>query len=189
MNTEKLNTYRAKVNAMPESTATEKARKEKALFHLNNASRDCGAFGKVDEILSKSKGSKARNYAKQGQVDCFVWVEGDDGKRHRYSAERKTNGGRIGALLTAKAPRFVVYSMDLCNSTTKGKRRTIDAKVIPTALFIEKLQEFNAIKQTNGEHNEPAIQCSSKRLFDWLSDYPVDYDPNETYYESDFEVE
>lgn len=188
MNTEKIKDYYAKVHAMPENTKAQKARKEKALYHLSNADHDNGAFGKVSEILAKSKHSKATNYAAQNKKDCFVWID-ENGKRKRYDGEYKTNGGRISLLLGAKAPRFVVYEMDLCNSNTKGKRRVITPKVIPTALFVEKLQEFNAIKQTNGEHSEPAIQCSSKRLYEWLSDYPVDYDPNETYYESDFDME
>jgi hypothetical protein len=181
------------VNAMPTTTTAQRARKEKALQHLEAAIRpvntDCGGYGKVAEILSKSNGSNARNYAKQGKADCFVWIEDENGKRHRYTAECKTNGGRIEALMTPKAPKFVVYSMDLCNSTTKGKRRVVEPRVIRTELFLAKLAEFKAIKETKGKHNELAIQPSKKAFYEWLLDYPVTYDPNETYYESDFDVE
>jgi hypothetical protein len=180
MNTERLNELKAKVEAMTTDTTAQRARKAKALQHLANAEKDNGAYGKVVEILSKSHGSHARNYAKQGKADAFIKVE-NGGKVSRYAVEVKTNGGRIGALLNGKAPRFVVYSLDLCNSTTKGKRRVITPKLIPTTLFLDKLREFNAIKQTNGANDEPAIQSSSKKLFDWLSGYEVDFDSEKTY--------
>jgi hypothetical protein len=188
MYTEKDKQFFEMVSAMPTATTAQKARKAKALAHLENRNDD-GRYGKVAEILAKSNGSNARNYAKQGKADCFVWIEDEDGKRHRYTAECKTNGGRISSLRGKNAPRFVVYSMDLCNSTTKGKRRVVEPRVIRTELFLAKLAEFKAIKETKGKHNELAIQPSKKAFYEWLLDYPVTYDPNETYYESDFDVE
>lgn len=181
------------VNAMPTTTTAQRARKAKALQHLEAAIRpvntDFGGYGKVAEILSKSNGSNARNYAKQGKADCFVWIEDENGKRHRYTAECKTNGGRISSLRGKNAPKFVVYSMDLCNSTTKGKRRVVEPKVMRTEFFLDLLDSLGATKRTNGAHDEEAIQPSNKGLYLALLDYPVTYDPNETYYESDFDVE
>ena len=184
---EKLTSFYEKVNAMPTATATQKARKEKAFFHLANVEKDCGAYGKVAEILSKSEKSTATNYAKQGKADCYVWVE-VDGKRVRYVAECKTNGGRIGALRGKNAPKFVVYSMDLCNSTTKGVRRVVEPVVMSTAYFLDLLDSLGATKRTNGKNDEEAIQPSNKGLYLALLDYPVPYDPNATYLPSDFEV-
>ena len=189
MNNEKKIEFLAKVNAMPTATATQKARKEKALFHLANAEKDSGAFGKVAEILSKSNGSKAVNYSKQGKADCFVWIEDSNGKKHRFNAECKTNGGRIGALRKANAPKYVVYSMDLCNSTTKGKRRVVEPKVMRTEYFLNLLDSLGATKMTNGSNNEEAIQVSNKGLYLAMLDYPVTYEPNESYFESDFDIE
>lgn len=188
MYTEKDKQFFEMVGAMPTATTAQRARKEKALFHLQNQ-KDDGRYGKVAEILSKSNGSKARNYAKQGKADCFVWIEDENGKRHRYNAERKINGGRIASLRAKDAPRFVVYSMDLCNSTTKGKRRVIAPVVMRTEFFLDLLDGLGATKRTNGTHDEEAIQPSNKGLYLALLDYPVTYDPNETYYWSDFDVE
>lgn len=188
MYTEKEKQFFEMVGAMPTATTAQRARKEKALFHLEN-SNDDGRFGKVAEILAKSNGSKARNYAKQGKADCFVWIEDENGKRHRYNAECKTNGGRISSLRSKNAPPFVVYSMDLCNSTTKGKRRVIAPVVMRTEFFLNLLDSLSATKRTNGAHDEEAIQSSNKGLYLALLDYPVTYDPNETYYESDFDVD
>lgn len=188
MNIERKNELLQKVGTMPTQTKAQKARKEKALFHLNNAGNDDGAFGKVEEILSKSNGSKAVNYSKQGKADCFVWIE-ENGKRKRYNAERKTNGGRIGSLRKANAPKYVVYSMDLCNSTTKGKRRVVEPKVMKTDYFLDLLDNLGATKMTNGDNNEEAIQPSNKGLYLAMLDYPVTYDPNESYFESDFDIE
>ena len=187
MYTEKEKQFFEMVGAMPTATTAQRARKEKALFHLENRNDD-GRFGKVAEILAKSNSSKARNYAKQGKADCFVWIEDENGKRHRYNAECKTNGGRISSLRAKNAPAFVVYSMDLCNSTTKGKRRVI-AVVMRTEYFLDLLDSLGATKRTNGAHDEEAIQPSNKGLYLALLDYPVTYDPNETYFESDFDVE
>ena len=193
MNTEKHAYYLEMVHAMPTRTAAQKARKAKALEHLAAAIRpinpDCGGYGKAAELLAKSNGSKAKNYAKQGKSDCFVWIETEDGKRCRYNAECKTSGGRIASLRQANAPKYVVYSLDVCNKNTGYKRRVVEPKVMRTEYFLALLDSFHATKVTNGEHSEEAVQPSNKGLYLALLDYPVDYDPNATYYESDFDVD
>ena len=105
MSNAKHTEFLAMVNAMPTATTAQRARKEKALYHLENGNDD-GRYGKVAEILAKSNGSNATNYAKQGKADCFVWVEDENGKRHRYTAECKTNGGRISSLRGKNAPKW-----------------------------------------------------------------------------------
>lgn len=176
------------VNAMPTATTAQRARKAKALFHLENTADD-GRYGKVAEILSKSNGSNARNYAKQGKADAFIWIEDENGKRHRYAVEVKMNGGRISSLRGKNAPKYTAYKMDMCNSTTKGKRRVTPFVVMRTEYFLNLLDTYGATKRTNGAHDEEAIQPSNKGFYLALLDYPVTYDPNETYYESDFDVE
>lgn len=170
-----------KIMAMPNGTKYEKARKENALRHFNNADNDSGAFGRIKEILSKSKHSRQINFAKQGRGDCFVYVDGK-----RYTAECKTNGGRIGHLYEKNAPKYVVYSMDVCNAGTSHLRRQISQIVIRTDKFLAILEECGAIKNTNGKQPEPAIQVTSKALFIALDSYPLKYDSSRKYTESDF---
>ena len=166
---------------MPEKTKEEKLRKANAIRHFENADNDSGAYGRIREILSKSAHSKQVNFAKQGKADCFVWVDGK-----RYNAECKTNGGRIGSLYGKNAPKFVVYSMDVCNAGTSHIRREIKQVVMRTEMFLAILEDCKAVKSTNGEHPEPAIQVTSKKLFEVLAGYTLKYDPNRRYSEIDF---
>ena len=57
------------------------------------------------------------------------------------------------------------------------------------AVFIDKLIEFKAIKAVNrnGELEGYGIQASSKKLYNWLADYPIVYDRNAVYCDEDFE--
>lgn len=182
MTREQKNTLINAILDMPEGTKIERARKDNALRHFDNIDNDNGAVGRIREILAKSAHSKQVNFAKQGKADCFVWL--DD---KRYNAEYKTNGGRIGSLYTAKAPRFVVYEMDVCNAGTSHHRRVIEPVVMKTEFFLEMLAECGAIKSTNGKNPEPAIQVTSKTLYVHLSDYSLRYDPNRRYTVEDFE--
>lgn len=171
----------AEIVAMPEKTKAEKARKANAIRHFENADNDSGAYGRIREILSKSPHSEQVNFAKQGKADCFVWVDGK-----RYTAECKTNGGRIGSLYGKKAPKFVVYSMDICNAGTSNIRREIKQVVMKTEVFLAILEECGAVKNTNGKQPEPAIQVTSKKLFIALEGYTLRYDPNKRYLGTEF---
>ena len=182
MTREQKNTIINAILDMPESTKIERARKDNAFRHFDNIDNDNGAVGRIREILAKSAHSKQTNFAKQGKADCFVWLDGN-----RYNAEYKTNGGRIGALYGAKAPRFVVYEMDVCNSGTSNRRRVVEPIVMRTEMFLEILAECGAIKSTNGTNPEPAIQVTSKTLYVRLSEYTLHYDPNRRYTAEDFE--
>ncbi len=181
MTKEQKNKILAMVAEMPQNTATEKARVSNILRHLANAENDSGAYGRICEIFAKSEKSHAVNFAKQGRADCFVWVDGK-----RYNAEYKTNGGRIGSLYGKKAPKFVVYQMDICNAGTSHLRREIPPVVMKTEKFLAILEECNATKSTNGTNPETAIQVTSKKLFIALSEYTLTYDPNHRYTETDF---
>ena len=182
MTREQKNAILEQISAMPEQTIAQRNRKANALRHFANIDFDNGAYGRIREIMNKSEHSKQANFAKQGKADCFVWMDGK-----RYNAEYKTNGGRIGALYGAKAPKFVVYEMDVCNSGTSNQRRVVEPVVMRTELFLELLAECNAIKSTNGTNPEPAIQVTSKTLYVRLSDYTLHYDPNRRYTAGDFE--
>lgn len=169
------------IQAMPTATTAQKARKANALRHFANIDNDDGAVGRIREIIDKSTFSTACNFARQGKADCFVWVGGK-----RYNAERKTNGGRVGSLYGTKAPKFVVYSMDVDNASTAHQRRVIEPIVMKTSLFLAILEENGALKSTNGTHPELAIQVSSKKLFLALQEYTLTYDANRRYTAEDF---
>lgn len=157
--------------------------------------RGDGCMGCIAEMLSATSGSKKATVSNSGRVDCFIKYRSASGAVVPVSCERKTNGGRIETFETefSKAERmegkFVIYSMDICNSTTSNLRRYVPAVVIPRKLFIEKLKEFKAIKAMshNGEVDGYGIQVSKKALFLWLSDWPIVYDRNAIYSDEDFE--
>lgn len=182
MNAQRIIELQERINAMPEKTRAQILRKANAQRHLLNAEDDPGALGRVEDILSKAVNSTIVNFSKQNQADCFVWVDGK-----RYKAERKTNGGRIGALLAKNAPKYVVYSMDVCNSGTSNQRRVVEPKVMRTDLFLAILEDCNAIKSTNGKNAEPAIQVTSKMLYLIMEEYEIAYDPATRYTADQFD--
>ena len=164
-------------------------RATKAAFYAKNAANDDGAQGRIFELSCAAPHSRKTCVSKQGQADVFITCDGG-----HYAAECKTNGGRIGSLLTDKAPKFVIYKMDFVQKHKAGKttaaydeRREIDPVLIPTPVFIAALRRFNAIKSTNGDHPEPAIQVSSKKFFEWLLDWPIPFAPGTKYTFEDFE--
>ncbi len=65
--------------------------------------------------------------------------------------------------------------------------RHVDPVIMPTDTFLALLVSCNAIKSTNGTNPEPAIQVSSKRLFERLLDWPIPYEPDTVYTPDDFD--
>ena len=172
-------------------TKFEKAREAKIAWYRSRIGINPGAIGKIRELESVTPSSRKTAVALQGEADIYIHV---GSKRSNVPAERKTNGGRIGSLRKADAPRFVVYSMDWTMHHKAGKkteaydeRREIDPVLIPTAVFLAALDRFNATKSTNGKNPEEAIQVSSKKFFEWLLDWPIPYVPGTVYTEDDFE--
>lgn len=157
--------------------------------------RGDGCMGCVAEMLTATRHSKKMYISNSGRIDCRVNYRAASGVVVPVAAERKYNGGRIRTFETEfsaaekMAGRYVVYSMDVCNAATSYKRRFVPAVVIPRKLFLEKLEQFNAIKKVNrhGELEGFAIQVSSKKLFDWLLDWPIVFDRNAVYSDDDFE--
>ena len=157
--------------------------------YARNIGTDPGAAGRIFELSCASKYSRKTAVAKQGETDLYIKFG-----KGSVKAECKTNGGRIEALYAPNAPRFVIYKLDFVQKHKAGKHtaaydeeRHIDPVVIPTALFLAKLEEFGAIKSTNGKNPELAIQPSSKKWFEWLLDWPIAYNPEWRYTEDDFE--
>lgn len=156
------------------------------------ANPHCGTSGIVTELMCARPNSRKTDVSKQGKADVHIKYNG------RYiPAEVKTNGGRVDTLLngTNKA-KFVIYALDFTQKHKAGKNtpareehRHIDPVIIPTDIFVEVLRECNAIKEVahNGVVDGIAIQPSSKKLFQWLEQWPVEFHNDWDYTSEDFE--
>lgn len=162
-------------------TPEEKRRAELCYQYLANE-KDPGRFGRIEELLSARSKSRKNAVGRYGENDNYIKVDG------KYIAcECKTNGGRIANLYTPKAPRFIIYTLDLTITHKDGTTERRQAKkVIETGLFLLFLSRYKLIKSTNGKNPEPAIQCSSKKLYTALLNYPIDYIKDYDYTETDF---
>ena len=163
-------------------TKAARARAEKMQRYAENAS-DSGAFGRIVELASHTTKSRKNRVGKQGEKDTSIKFA-VNGKVRYIAVEVKTNGGRIESLFAPNAPKFVIYSMSVSNSlatynTTK--------KVFPTAVFLDMLETLGAIKSTNGKNPERAIQAVSKKLYNAVNDWVIEYDPDATYTTDDFD--
>lgn len=170
-------------------TKYEKMRQAEIARHYANRAHDDGAIGRIKELQRAGKNSRKTRVSKQGQVDDYINYNGG-----HYAAESKINGGRIGALRDANAPKFVIYSLDFvqkhkaCKSRGAWEEiRHVDDVLIPTAVFLAALDRFGATKSTNGRNPEEAIQVSSKKFYEWLLDWPIPYEPGLKYTSDDFE--
>ena len=156
--------------------------------------RGDGNYGCIAEILTATPHSNKRTVSNSGHVDCRILWKSESGRVVPVSVERKTNGGRIETVETEfsvaekMSGKFVVYSMDICNSGTSYLRRHVDAVIVPKTLFLAKLKEFGAIKTVrhNGQIDGYAIQVTCKPWYLWLSEYPVKYERDRVYMASDF---
>lgn len=167
----------------------------KARYLKNSA--DCGRFGRAFELKCARIHSRKTSISKQGQVDIHVKFVDDNGKAYYVPCEVKTNGGRIDELLNGSKTRYVIYDLHFVQKHKATKKydaweehRDLDQPVIiPKALFLAKLAEFGIIKtiNRNGEFDGYGIQVSSKKWFEWLSDYPVKFDNENAYEEWEFE--
>lgn len=155
---------------------------------LDNDSDD-GRFGRVFELFNATPNSRKTRVSTAKETDNFIRWAGKN-KTVNRPAESKTNGGRIGEMikrLESGKDTILIYSMDVCNSSTSGVRREIAPIICLFSVFYKCLLDCNAVKRTNGKHDEPAIQVSSKKLFERLSVYSLSYNPNKVYCQEDFE--
>lgn len=177
---------------MKNTTTTKEAkiRQSEIIRHLGNAGHDDGAHGRAFELECASAYSRKTHVGLNGEADVYVKVG-----KGTVKAECKTNGGRIESLLNgSNKAKYVIYRLDLTIEHKAGKtkpawteHRHINPVIIPTELFLEALEHFGAIKNTNGNNPERAIQVSSKKWYEWLLDYPMTYKPELRYSEDDFE--
>lgn len=176
-------------------TKYEQLRQAEIEKHLSNK-KDCGAQGKAFEIKCARIKSRKTKVAEQNEIDVFVKFINENGKVSYIPCECKTNGGRVDELLNGSKAQYVIYRLDTTQKHKATKKhdeyievRQVEPVIIPKALFIAKLTEFNAIKAINrkGELDGYGIQVSSKKWFEWLSDYPVKFDNESVYEKWEFE--
>lgn len=170
-------------------------RKANSKRHLMNSADD-GRFGRAFELSCARTNSHKTSVSKQGQVDVSVKFIDGNGKVKYVPCEAKTNGGRVDELLNSSKAKYVIYRLEFVQKHKASKTRDawdevrmVEPVIIPKALFIAKLKEFNAIKviNRNGEFDGYGIQVSSKKWYEWLSEYPVKFDNENAYEEWEFE--
>lgn len=157
---------------------TIREKRAEAIAHHENNTKDQGGRGRAFELSCAREKSHKYKIAEQNETDIHIKME-VNGKIAYIPAECKTNGGRVDELLngTTKA-KFVIYRLEF----TQKLKNSVDVRivppvVIPTDLFLETLQEINAIKAINkkGVFDGYGIQVSSKRLYLRLLDYIDNY--------------
>lgn len=172
-------------------TKYQENRMAEAVRILSNEA-DSGRFGRVKELERARPNSRKSKVSAQGRADVYVKYNGQ-----YVPAESKTNGGRVDTLLNGtNKVKFVIYSLDFTQKHKATKTapareevRHIDDVIIPTEIFVAVLRQFNAIKEVahNGVVDGIAIQPSSKKLFQWLSEWPVEFHNDWDYTSEDFE--
>ena len=189
----KQSEYKRISDALPEQTKAQRARKALCQKYLENLNDD-GRFGRIDELISVKPTSRKTRVSKQGKTD--ITIRFNNGiKVVNKAVERKTNGGRIEDLIQALEKgndKFIAYKLDytvkhtLKNGTIKEEIRKADILAL-FSQFYNMLEEVGAIKWTNGNNNERAVQVSSKKMFSRLLDWVIPFDVNSVYSMDDFE--
>ena len=163
--------------------------------HLMNTADD-GRYGRAFELECARANSRKTRVSKQGQIDVLVKFVDSNGKIKYVPCEAKINGGRIDELLNGSKAKYVIYRLEFVQKHKASKtrdawdeNRTVDPVIIPKDLFLAKLREFNAIKVINrdGKFDGYGIQVSSKKWYEWLVDYPVKFDNENTYEKWEFD--
>lgn len=164
-------------------TKYEKIR-EKEIARILANTADPGRFARVEELLAPRPNSKKTKVSAQGKTDFYIAIRYDEKVRY-IGAERKTNGGRVEAIINGtQKEKFVVYSLDFTQkykatktAPAREENRKIPAVVIPTDLFRSLLLELGCYKDMahGGKIDGIGIQPSSKKLYERLAAYVENY--------------
>lgn len=185
--------YKRIAEALPEQTSAQRTRKALCLKYLENLN-DSGRFGRIDELISVKPTSHKTRVSKQGKTDITIRFHNGN-KVVNKAVERKTNGGRIEDLIKALEKgndKLIAYKLDytikhpLKDGTATEEIRQVDIIAL-FSQFYNMLVEVGAIKWTNGNNNERAIQVSSKKMYERLLDWVIPFDVNSVYSMNDFE--
>ena len=118
---------------------------------------DCGRYGRAFELQCARAKSHKQSVSEQNEIDVHVKFISENGKAYYVPCEAKTNGGRIDELLNCSKAKYVIYDLHFVQKHKATKKhdaydeyRNLEQPVIiPKALFLAKLIEFNAIKAIN----------------------------------------
>lgn len=173
-------------------TKQDKARIAIALEWIATDYRGDGLLGCLIELFACAEKSPKKRVSAQGKADSRIKFRNSNGNIDYIPVEVKTNGGRIENM----SGSYTIYCLAVTqkhkgSKKTNGQeweeRRIIKPVVIPTKLFLSYLQSIGATKSTNGAHPQTAIQCSSKKLYEALLDWPIEYNRKAVYCADDFE--
>lgn len=176
---------------------TTREKREKAIAYHNANTKNQGARGCAFELECARKGSHKVKVAEQNEIDAHIKMVMNNGKIRYIPIECKTNGGRIDEMLngTTKA-QFIVYRLEFTQKLKNSVDvRTLPPIIAPIQLFIDMLQDVNAIKAINrhGQLDGYGIQVSSKKMYERLTAYIENYgeavlfNNEKTFEEWDFE--
>lgn len=176
-------------NFIPKTKADEKRLHKAWQMYVSNY-RGAGCYGCISELLGATPHSRKQSIATQGKNDDYIRWLNDNGKVVNRPIEAKTNGGRI-ATANGKmfSGSFIRYRINLCNSGTGNKQRLTPEKLIPRDVFLSFLFEHGLVKEVyrNGVLDGYCIQSTSKVLYEWVLNWPVDFDRERIYSATDFE--
>ena len=184
-----MNTYQIKkaLKLMEEekalNTKASEERYKKMLYYFENHEKLDGAFGCIEELASHTTKSRIDTVRTQNENDTYIKIKVDE-KIKYYRAEVKTNGGRVSYLYNNNGDTdFTIYTLCVYNSMLKCNYTPI---VIPNAYFKKILEEYKALKSTNGQYPEIAIQYVKKSFIAFVADYPIKYQRDKVYNIEDF---
>jgi hypothetical protein len=173
-------------------TKQDKERIAIAIKWIEEDYKGDGLLGCLIELFACSEKSPKMQVSAQGKADSRIRFRNSNGNIDYIPIEVKTNGGRVAHMSGA----YTVYCLAFTQKYKPSKannwqgaeeRRIIKPVVIPTKLFLNYLYNNGIVKSTNGKQPEPAIQCSSKKLYEALQAWPIPYDRTKTYCADDFE--
>ena len=164
---------------------------------MNGGAVDSGLYGKLFELSTHDSNSTICVIRKQHWNDGYVLVNGK-----RKQVEVKTNGGRLGdyygmSKRTRKA-RYLIYNLCFQPPTrTNSKGETIVPPMRYTTVFTNVDTFLSILESVKGaiktvrhanyefigkqDDTEPAIQVSSKRLYETLIKSDIIFDRNKDY--------
>ena len=155
---------------------------------VNNGAYAGGLFGAIMELVNATKFSRKMALSTQHRPDIFIKYRATESSEIDYiPCECKTGNGELNELYKAGASRFVIYCYILDN---KNGKRWLEPQVMPRAVFLEMLEKNGLIDHAPADklHGERLrVKGQSAKLYKWLENYGLPFDPDAIYTASDFE--
>ena len=170
-------------------------------YFFENLPLDSGMYGKIFEITTHDSNSRIIELRKKDKGDGYVLI---DGKRKKV--EVKTGGGRIGDYYKMSKPKrkatYLIYNLCFQPKDRTLKDGSISVSPIRFVTVFTTVERFLTIAESvkgaikTAEHKnyeyigktndaEPALQKSSKKLYEALLQYDIIFDRNKNYSSSE----